>query len=43
MFYVLTDVKSSVVDPELFPGPEIILPDLDPAKNERAEKYKFYF
>ena len=26
------------MDPELFPGSGIIVPDLDPAKNERTDK-----
>ena len=26
------------IDPELLPGSDIIVPDPDPAKNERADK-----
>ena len=33
-------MTTSVVDPELLPGSGIKVPDPDPAKSERAYKYK---
>ena len=30
--------KTSVADPELFPGSGILVPDPDPAKSERVDK-----